>query len=322
MLRRMPVALFAGALMPALLSGAAGAADFSPSIEFSLSEYTVKANPEFAVDLSQDMGEEELDLVEITVPAGFTLATDEQLPNGTQIGGGDITIDVGPRCRGISPLSAPANVGVRIVEQDRTLGEIADGVVAIYVVDLRPVTQVTLKVKGSSAAGYTLTGNVPQNMDTCPPFTFSATFFKSAAGTPIVLNPKAAGSYTFKAHFVGLNGTVSDHQQTVKIGGPQTNSCKGKPVTILGSDGDDELTGTKRKDVVQGLGGDDVITTGAGNDRVCAGSGNDNVKAGGGDDLLLGQGGRDTLNGGPGNQDTCVGGAGKDRIKKCEVRKP
>lgn len=321
MMRRMPVAVVVGAVVVALLPNPAGGADFSPSIEFSLSDYTTGANPELAVQVAQDSGEEELDLVQITVPAGFTLATDEQLPNGTQIGGGDITIDVGPRCRGISPLSAPGNVGVRIVEQDRTPGEIADGVVAIYVVDLRPVTQVTLKVKGSPADGYTLTGNVPQNPDTCPPFTFSASFFKMAAGTPVILNPKAAGSYTFKAHFVGLNGSISDDEQTVKIGGPQTNSCKGKPVTLLGSNGDDELTGTKGKDVVSALGGNDDISTFGGNDRVCAGSGNDKVKAGGGNDLLLGQGGKDTLNGGPGKGDTCVGGAGKDRFKKCEVQK-
>lgn len=322
MRRRNPVALVAGALMMlALLSETAGAADFSPTIEFSLSEYTVGANPELGVEVAQDMDEEELDLVQITVPAGFTLATDEQIPNGTQIGGGDISIHVGPRCRGLSPLSAPANVDVRIVERDRTPGEVADGVVAIYVVDLRPVTEIPLMVKGSSASGYTLTGNVPQNPDTCPPFSFFATFFKTAAGTPVILNPSSSGKYTFKARFVGLSGSISEHEQTVTIGGPQTDACKGKPVTILGSEGDDVITGTKRRDVVQALGGDDVIRTRGGDDRVCGGKGDDKVKSGGGDDLVLGEGGKDTIDGGPGKRDKCVGGPGRDRLKGCEVRR-
>lgn len=316
------VVLVAGAMLLALLSEAAGAADFTPSIEFSLSEYTVGANPELGVEVAQDTDEEELDFVQITVPAGFTLAADEQIPDGTQIGGGDISIHVGPRCRGFSPLSAPANVDVRIVERDRTPGEVADGVVAIYVVDLRPVTEIPLKVKGSAATGYTLSGNVPQNPDTCPPFSFFARFFKTAAGAPVLLNPSTGGTYTFKARFVGLDGSISEHEQTVTIGGPQTDACKGRPITILGSEGDDVLTGTKGRDVIQALGGDDVISTKGGQDRVCAGKGNDKVRAGGRNDLVLGEGGKDTINGGPGKRDKCVGGPGKDRLRKCEVRKP
>lgn len=309
-------------MLLALLSEAAGAADFTPSIEFSLSEYTVGANPELGVEVAQDTDEEELDFVQITVPAGFILAADEQIPDGTQIGGGDISIHVGPRCRGLSPLSAPANVDVRIVERDRTPGEVADGVVAIYVVDLRPVTEIPLMVKGSAATAYTLSGNVPQNPDTCPPFSFFARFFKTAAGVPVLLNPSAGGTYTFKARFVGLSGSISEREQTVTIGGPQTNSCKGKPVTILGSEGEDIITGTKGRDVVQALGGDDVISSGGGRDRVCAGRGDDTVKSGGGNDLALGEGGKDRINGGPGKRDKCVGGPGKDRLRKCEVRKP
>jgi Ca2+-binding RTX toxin-like protein len=138
---------------------------------------------------------------------------------------------------------------------------------------------------------------------------------------PVLLNPSSGGTYTSKARFVGLNGSISEHQQTVKIGGPQTNSCKGKPASIVGSMGDDVLTGTKGRDVVDALGGDDVITTVGGKDRVCAGKGDDTVKAGGGSDLVLGEGGKDTLNGGPG-KDRCVGGPGKDRLRACEVRTP
>jgi hypothetical protein len=320
MTMRIPVALVAGALTLGLVAPNAAAADFTPTIKFSLSESTVGANPELLVDVAQDMGEEELDLVEITIPAGFTLATDEQIPNGTNIGSGTINIHVGPRCRGTGPLSAPATTNVRIFEQDRTPTEVADGVVAIFVVDILGVTRITLKVKGSSATGYTLSGNVPPNQDTCPPFSFAARFFKQAAGKPVLLNPSSGGTYTFRARFVGLNGSVSESQQAITIAG-SAGRCKGRAATLVGTDADDTLTGTKGKDVVLAMGGNDTIRTKGGNDRICADKGNDKVAAGAGDDLLLGQGGNDALNGGPGD-DRCVGGAGRDRARACEVSRP
>jgi hypothetical protein len=317
--RRGVVALVAAALTMGGVSSTA-AADFTPTITFRLSETGAGANPELAVEVAQDMGEEELDLVEIGIPAGFALATDEQIPNGTDIGSGTITIHAGPRCRGTGPISVPATTNVRIIEQDRTPAEVADGVVAIFVVDILGVTRITLKVKGSRAAGYTLSGNVPPNQDTCPPFAFAARFFRQAAGTPVLLNPTTGGAYTFRARFVSLNGSVSESQQTVTIAGP-SGRCKGRAVTVQGTEGDDTLTGTKRKDVVLALGGNDVIRTKGGNDRICADKGNDKVAAGAGDDLLLGQAGNDLLNGGAGD-DRCVGGSGRDRPRGCEVSRP
>lgn len=322
MKRRTLLVLVTAVAAVGLLSDIGVAADFTPTIQFGISDAQVKGNPELEVKVAQDSGEEELDSVQITVPAGFTLATDGQLPDGTQIGSGTITIHAGPRCRNPAvPLSGPATVGVRIVEKDRTAAEVADGAVAIYVVDLQPVTTIPLKVKGSPGVGYTLSGNVPQNPDTCPPFTFAARFFKTAAGKPLLVNPTSGGAYTFRARFVGLEGSISEHQQTVTIYGSQQVACTGKPPTIVGSDGSDAIKGTKGSDVVQALGGDDVITTGSGDDRVCAGDGNDKVKAESGDDLLLGESGKDKLNAGPGKRDKCIGGAGKDTTKACELGK-
>jgi RTX calcium-binding nonapeptide repeat (4 copies) len=311
--------LITSALALALLTGTAAAVDFTPTIEFALSDAQTKGNPELSVKVTQDSGEEELDSVQITVPAGFTLATDEQIPNGTQIGSGTITIHVGPRCRNPSaPLSAPANVGVRIVEQDRTPAEVAEGTVAVFVVDLQPVTTIPLKVKGSPTAGYTLSGNIPPNADTCPPFVFDARFFKTAAGNALFLNPASSGEYTFRARFVGLQGSVSEHQQSITIYGGKQVACSGKAPTIVGSDGKDVITGTKRGDVIQTLAGNDVVKGGGGNDRICAGKGNDKVKGDSGLDMLLGEGGNDRLIGGAGNRDTCSGGPGRDRVKTCE----
>lgn len=56
--------------------------------------------------------------------------------------------------------------------------------------------------------------------------------------------------------------------------------CQGKVATIVGTPGDDVLTGTSAGDVIAGLAGDDTIDTGGGNDLVCGGQGADTITAG------------------------------------------
>lgn len=98
---------------------------------------------------------------------------------------------------------------------------------------------------------------------------------------------------------------------------PAAPECRGHAVTIGGTDGDDRITGTPRRDVIRTGKGDDTITSRAGNDIVCAGRGAD---------ALIGGRGRDRLHGGPfkvidvGGEETgaradrFVGGRGNDRI--------
>jgi uncharacterized repeat protein (TIGR01451 family) len=132
---------------------------------------------------------------------------------------------------------------------------------------------------------------------------------------------------------------------TTLVVGP-TATCRGVPVTIAGTAGNDTLVGTGGRDVIAGFGGDDTIVSLAGRDLVCAGSGNDYVGAGSaadrvigaaGKDRLLGRGGPDVLKGGAGNDvlkgnrggdrlrggtglDRCRGGAGRDSVRGCERR--
>jgi Ca2+-binding RTX toxin-like protein len=73
---------------------------------------------------------------------------------------------------------------------------------------------------------------------------------------------------------------------------------------IVGTPGNDTITGTDRHDFVNARAGDDVVTTLAGWDLVFAGRGNDTVHAGLGPDLIVG--GRD--------DDTLYGDDGRDRI--------
>ncbi len=98
--------------------------------------------------------------------------------------------------------------------------------------------------------------------------------------------------------------------------------CAGKRATIIGTNGNDKLKGTRRADVIvglggndtiSGLGGNDVICGGAGKDKISGGAGKDKVFGGAGNDKLGGGSGKDQLNGGPGN-DALSGGPGKDKL--------
>ncbi|MGH2653156.1 MAG: hypothetical protein ACRDHV_02255 [Actinomycetota bacterium] len=206
-------ALALGLLAPAW------AAEFSPTISFDLSTKKIKANPEVGVIVEQEQDEEELATVKLKFPKGYKLAKDGKLQNGEQLGEGQIRIDAGPRCNGQGPISAPVTVPVNIVERNRTTKEVADGVKAVYVVDLRPVTTIDLLVRGSAKKGWTLTGAIPPNNYTCPPFTFDASIFKKAeaTGTKIIRNPSKPGKYTLKATFTGIEGSKSTTKKTVKI---------------------------------------------------------------------------------------------------------
>jgi hypothetical protein len=89
-------------------------------------------------------------------------------------------------------------------------------------------------------------------------------------------------------------------------------TCKGKPATIVGTEGSDVRKGTSGKDVIVGLGGNDKLSGLAGNDLICGGSGKDTLNGGKGNDKLYGEAGKDTLKGGAGN-DKLKGGAGQDK---------
>ena len=189
--------------LPLAAIGSASATDFSPTGSFSLDPAKIKANPSVRIQLEQDSGEEELDHVTLVVPAGFKLPTDAKIENGDILGTADLAIDVGPRCNGTGPLSAPASFPDRnIIERDRTDEQADEGVKAVWVVDLEPVTRITLEMRGSPRKGYTLAGNIPANPFTCPPLTFDGTInAKSEGGVSIFKNPRTPGKYTFKAIF-------------------------------------------------------------------------------------------------------------------------
>lgn len=169
---------------------------------------------------------------------------------------------------------------------------------------------------------------------------------------PVTVNfdvtPQKAGqlSLTATASTTDTDSTPandSDTETTAVNAAPPTPTCGGQDATIIGTEGDDQLTGTKKADVivtlggndtVDGLGGNDVICTAAGNDTVRGRGGDDTIRTGSDNDILRGGDGRDVLRAGGGEDhlsggrdadtlrggggpDSCVGGPGADTQKSC-----
>jgi uncharacterized repeat protein (TIGR01451 family) len=117
---------------------------------------------------------------------------------------------------------------------------------------------------------------------------------------------------------------------TTRVVEPPPLTCRGLPVTVLGTGGPDLLLGTAGDDVifagvgedrVFSFGGTDTICAGPDADVVGAGGGHDTVNGGAGPDRLFGRAGADVLRGGRGpdrirggsGPDLLVGGLGRDR---------
>jgi Ca2+-binding RTX toxin-like protein len=146
-----------------------------------------------------------------------------------------------------------------------------------------------------------------------------------ARGTSLTLNAVGTGGSTFAGWGGACTGTgpctlTMDADKGVTANFDSGGTCKGKPATIVGTNGNDVRSGTPGKDVIVGLGGNDTLSGIAGNDVICGGAGEDTLKGGKGKDSLLGQKGKDTLKGG-GGKDLCKGGKGNDTASKCEVEK-
>ncbi len=89
------------------------------------------------------------------------------------------------------------------------------------------------------------------------------------------------------------------------------------PDLILGTAGNDNLSGGNGEDCIVGGGGNDTLSGGPGNDILVGGPGNDTLEGGPGDDVLYGNDGDDDLDGGA-NNDVCYGGAGVNTFNRCE----
>jgi hypothetical protein len=180
--------------------------------------------------------------------------------------------------------------------------------------DATPPTLADLEAPGSLTTGVAGTFAVTALDDWSVPrvswlFSDGATL----PGATVQRSFPAAGSFTATATATDAVGNTASGTRTVTVTAPTPRpTCKGKPATIVGTDGNDVREGTPGKDVMVGLGGNDKLSGLAGNDVICGGSGKDILKGGKGNDKLYGESGKDTLKGGPG-KDKLKGGPGKDK---------
>ena len=98
------------------------------------------------------------------------------------------------------------------------------------------------------------------------------------------------------------NGIQWDINKIIEILAPQPTQ------------GNDNLYGDMKDNIISGLGGYDIIYGGNGNDTINGNDGNDELHGDDGNDQLFGGDGNDTLYGENGN-DTLIGGAGSDNLQ-------
>ncbi len=140
---------------------------------------------------------------------------------------------------------------------------------------------------------------------------FASYFQQSANGVTVQSDGRivAAGTAT--------RGAGDDFAIARYLG--DAGSCGGLNATILGTSGDDDLTGTPGPDVIDAGRGDDEIRGLNGNDVICGGKGDDSLAGMNGDDELRGLEGADGLSGGKGKDDI-TGAVGRDTMNGARGR--
>lgn len=171
----------------------------------------------------------------------------------------------------------------------------------------------------SGWAGLQVSGNVLQDngsgADSDPDggvlSVISATATTAGGGT-VTMQADGSFIYTPLAGFSGadnFNYTLLDGQGGSAVGTVTLNISGG----TNGTNGDDNLTGGSRDDVMHGMGGNDTISGGSGHDIIYAGAGNDVLNGNKGNDTLYAESGNNVLHGNDDN-DTLYGGSGTDQL--------
>jgi Ca2+-binding RTX toxin-like protein len=94
----------------------------------------------------------------------------------------------------------------------------------------------------------------------------------------------------------------------------ESDATDGVGRLVVGTEGNDELSGGGLADTLRGLEGDDILNGRGGDDRLFGGADNDTLNGNAGDDRLYGGTGNDDLDGGAGD-DTLIGGLGADTMR-------
>jgi hypothetical protein len=228
-------ALAIGGLATALtmLAGVAQA-DFAPKFTLALSDTKVGANPNFDIHLEFAESDEEIANFKMTIPKGFDIASDEEIPHvetvpgqparsGADIGGGTVEIAAGTACRpgpeGAIPLKQNVTINAEIYERTLTEEEADAGAHAAWLLDLEPANRVRLLVSGSPETGWTVEGAPTASDNTCNPLLVDLTIEgQTADGLPVITNPVKPGKAKFKAEVYSQDSpAIAVFNQVFKI---------------------------------------------------------------------------------------------------------
>lgn len=215
------------------LTGGVAKADFTPTFSMELSTTTVLAHPELGFHLEFDAEDEEIADFKATLPKGYYIASDEEIPDeacdfvgnmqlpnrdattcGETIGDGTIEIAAGPGCTQGSgtPGAVPITVTPTFYEVPRTDAEADSGVHAVWFLDIEPLNRVRLLVRGDIKTGWTIQGAPTASPATCNPLTVDLTIFaESESGVPILTNPKKPGTKTWMADIQSQDSPTIAH---------------------------------------------------------------------------------------------------------------
>ena len=119
----------------------------------------------------------------------------------------------------------------------------------------------------------------------------------------VTLSSNGDFTYTPDTGYVGtdnFNYTLQDGQGGEDIGNVSLTLNSTSSGDIIGTAGNDFLSGTPNNDTMYGLGGDDTIKGREGHDTLYGGDGDDYMEGNGGNDILIGGLGADTIKGSSG----------------------
>ena len=252
---------------------------------------------------------------------------------------------VGPTDLSITKTDSPDPViqGSNLTYTIKVTNTGANDASGVVVTDNLPSSDVDYVSSSTTAGTCQKTGNTV----TCD---LGTVLTGTSQTVTIVVKAKKTGSVSNTATVASPDDTDAANNSATAattVAKPGKTPKKGKAScatpTIVGTAGDDTITGTSHSDVIVTFTGNDQVFAGGGGDLVCTGggadavfgaSGNDVAIGGGGpdrlvgndgSDLLKGKNGRDRLKGGTGNdtlnggkkRDRCKGGAGRDVLRSC-----
>ena len=244
---------------------------------------------------------------------------------GLTLGGAPIDLD--PLINAVDQLLQPLNAVIDIIpnEQIRTADSLTVRALHVKVLTASGGTSLVDAVLAESKVGANGpvcdknaqndgSGN-PVSGQICP----SGSTYDAARNVCIIAagtGGSSLGEIVVGKPFQGPSGgTVLPLDVARKrFGASPCLSGSGAPkFAIVGTNGNDRITGTNIADRIIGLGGADRLDGGRGNDCIEGRSGGDNMSGGLDNDKIYGSTGNDHLNGGPG-ADYMSAGSGNDTI--------